>query len=187
MQSVIEKILDEAKKEAEAIAQRYKNEIEKIRKEYEQKIATQEKNLNEEVEKKKQEEIMRAIAQERLFYNKKLTTEMQEHIDDVLKSAIKKLPEHKEYSNFLKELVKNSGVKQGELYLSSGDLKKYRSQLEKFLTQEGYNFQITADDKLSGGVIIKKEKITFLGSLNVIAEIMREELKITIAKILGFV
>jgi hypothetical protein len=40
---------------------------------------------------------------------------------------------------------------------------------------------------MSGGVIIKKEKITFLGSIDVIAEIMREDLKIMIARTLNFV
>ncbi len=187
MQSVIEKILDEAKKEAEAIAQKYEAEIVKIKKEYEEKIGAAEKKLGDEIEKRKNAEIMRAIAQERLFYNKKLTAETQKHIDDVLQTAIKKLPGHKNYFKFLTGLIKNSGVSQGELYLSTDDFKKYRSQLEKFCTQEGYNFQIKVDDNMLGGIILKKEKTTYLGSLNVIAELMKEELKITIAKTLGIV
>ncbi len=187
MQSVIEKILDEAKKDAEVISQRYEDEIAKLKKEYEDKIAIAEKKLSEEIEKRKQEEIMRAIARERLEYNKKITTEMQSCIDEILQSAIKKLPEHKRYLDFLKNLIKNSGVKDGELYLSSGDKQKYLLQIEKYIKQEGYNFIIKSDDKMSGGVIIKKEKITFLGSIDVIAEIMREDLKIMIARTLNFV
>ncbi len=187
MQSVIDKILEEAKKEAETIARMYESEEEKIRKEYAEKIAEAENRLNEEIDKRKKETIMQTVAQTRLLYNKKLTTEMQAYIEDVLQSAVKKLPEHKKYFDFLKGLIKNSGVKDGELYLSSGDLKKYRNQLEKFLYQEGYDFQIKADDNLSGGLVIKKEKTTFLGSLDVITEIMRDELKIEIARILGFV
>ncbi|MEO0122998.1 MAG: V-type ATP synthase subunit E [candidate division WOR-3 bacterium] len=187
MQNVIEKILEEAKKEAEAITERYEKEISRLKREYEEKILEAEKKLNEEIEKKKKEEVMKAIAQARLEYNKKLAGEMQEYIDDVLNSAIKKLPEHKKYFNFLKDLIKNSDVKEGELYLSSADKQKYQSQIEKFIKQEGYNFIIKNDDKMSGGVIIKKGKVTFLGSIDVIAEIMKEELKIMIARSLGFV
>lgn len=187
MQSVIEKILEEAKKEAEAIIQGYEKEISRMKREYEEKILEAEKRLNEEIEKKKKEEIMKAVAQARLEYNKKLTREMQGYIDDVLHSAIKGLPEHKKYFDFLKKLIKTSGVKEGELYLSSADKQKYQSQIEKFIKQEGYSFVIKNDDKMSGGVIIKKEKITFLGSIDVIAEIIKDDLKIMIARTLGFV
>ncbi|MEO0096162.1 MAG: hypothetical protein ABIL46_05075 [candidate division WOR-3 bacterium] len=186
MQSVIEKILEEAKKEVETITQGYEKEIAKIKHEYEEKILEAEKKLNEEIEKKKKEEVMKAIAQARLEYNKKLTGEMQEYIDDVLQSAIKKLPEHKKYLEFLKSLIKTSGVKEGELYLSSNDKQKYQLQIEKFVKQEGYNFVMKSDDRIQGGVIIKKGKTTFLGSIDIISEIMREELKITIARTLGF-
>lgn len=187
MQSVINKILDDAKREAEAITQRYENEIAKVKKEYEEKIIKTEKKLIEEIEKKKQEEILRGIAQERLEYNKKITKEMQMHIDDVLQSGIKSLPEHKDYFDFLKALIKNSGVKEGELYLSKTDLQKYQSQIERFLKQEGYNFVLKNDDKMIGGVVIKKGKVTYLGSLDVITDVMKEELKISIARALGFI
>ncbi|MGQ9816382.1 MAG: V-type ATP synthase subunit E [bacterium] len=187
MQNIIEKILDVAKTEAKEITQRYEKEIEKIRKEYEEKIIAEEKRLRDEVEKRKQEEIMRAIAQERLFYNKKLTAEMQKHIDDVLHTAIKELPGHRDYFKFLTGLIKNSGVNQGDLYLSPDDFKKYRSQLEKFCTQEGLNLEIKTDNNMLGGIILKREKTTFLGSLDVIVELMKDELKIAIAKTLSFV
>lgn len=187
MQGIIEKILNEAKKEAEAIARKYDTEIEKIKKEYEEKIVSMEKKLGEEIEKRKKEEIMRAIAQERLFYNKKLTAEMQEYIDDVLQTAIMKLPEHKDYFKFLTRSIKNSGVNQGEIYLSADDFKKYQGQLEKFCAQEELNFEIKIDDNMLGGIILKKEKTTYLGSLNVISELMKEELKILIAKTLGII
>lgn len=187
MQNVIEKILDEAKIEAEKIAQKYEKEIEKIKKEYEEKIVAAEQKVRDEVEKKKQEEIMRVIAQERLFYNKKLTAEMQKHIDDVLQTAIKKLPTHRDYIKFLTGLIKNSGVNRGELYLSPDDFKKYRSQLEKFCAQEELNIEIKIDNNMLGGIILKKEKTTFLGSLDVIIELIKDELKIAIAKTFGFV
>ncbi|MGB9720838.1 MAG: hypothetical protein ACPL28_05090 [bacterium] len=187
MQSVIEKILAEAKKEAEAIARKYKGEVEKIRQEYQEKIANAEKKLTEEIEKRKKEGIMRAIAQTRLEYNKKLMSEMQIHLEDVLQSAIKKLPEHKKYLDFLKGLIKNSGVKEGELYLSKSDLQKYQTQIEKFIKQEDCNFILKNDEKISGGVVIKKDKTTFLGSIDVIAEIIKEELKIRSARIIGFI
>ncbi|MEO0184702.1 MAG: V-type ATP synthase subunit E [candidate division WOR-3 bacterium] len=187
MQSVIEKILDEAKKEAEAIARKYESEVENIRQDYQERIRNAETKLKEEIEKRKKEEIMRAIAQTNLEYNKKLTTEMQMHLDDVLQSAIKKLPEHKKYLDFLKGLIKNSGIKDGELYLSKSDLQKYQAQIEQFIKKENYNFILRNDDKISGGVVIKREKTTFLGSIDVIIEILKEELKIKIAQVLGFV
>ncbi len=187
MQGVIEKILDEAKKEAEAIARRYESEIIKIKQDYKARIDNAEKRLNAEIEKRKQEQIMQAIAQVRLEFNKRITTEMQMHINNVLQSAVQKLSGQKKYLDFLKGLIKSSGVKDGELYLSRADLQKYQSQIEKFMKQEGYNFVLKDDDQMSGGVVIKKEKITFLGSIDVIIETMQEELKIALARTLGFV
>ncbi len=187
MQSVIEKILEEAKKEVDAINQAYEKEIAKIKREYEEKILEAEKKLNEEIETKKKSEVMKALAQARLEFNKKLTGEMQEYIDDVLHSAIKKLPEHKNYLEFLKSLIKNSGVEGGELYLSSTDKQRYQAQIEKFIKQEGYNFALKIDDKMAGGIVIKTGKIIFLGSIDVIVETMKEDLKIMIARKLDFV
>ncbi|MEO0161661.1 MAG: hypothetical protein ABIL39_03705 [candidate division WOR-3 bacterium] len=186
MKSVVEKILSDARKEAEKIREHYAAEIEKLKKEYQEKIAWAEKSLHTEIEKKKQEEVLRALAQLKLEYNKKITAEMQTYIDEVLQSALKKLSEHKSYLDFLKQLIKKSGEKEGELYLSSDDIKRYRPQLEKFLKQENCNFVIK-EDKMHGGVIIKKGNITFLGSVDVIIEIMRDELKNLIARALEYI
>lgn len=187
MQSVIEKILSDARKDAEIILNHYEKEIAKLKQEYEEKFALAERKVKEEIEKRKKEEIMRTVAQIKLEYKRKITSRMQAYIDEVLQSAIKKLPENKNYLDFLKRLIKNSGITEGELYLSDADIKKYHSQIEKFMKQEGYNFIIKSDNKSPGGVVIRKEKLAFLGSTDVIAEIMKEDFKIMIARALGFV
>ncbi|MCX7996072.1 MAG: V-type ATP synthase subunit E [candidate division WOR-3 bacterium] len=187
MKSIVEKILSDARNEVETIKKRYDAEINNLKQEYETKIALAEKSLKEEIEKKKQEEIARALARLKLEYNKKLTTQMQSYIDEILKSAIKKLPEHKKYFDFLKTLIKNSGVKEGELYLSTSDIKRYKLQLEKFLKQENCNFTIKSEDNMLGGVIIRKGNTTFLGSIDVIVEINRDDLKNIIARTLEYI
>jgi len=184
MQNVIEKILSQAEEEARAILQNYKNEVGKIKEEFERRILEEEKRTNEEIEDFRKKEILRARAKERLNQNQRLNAEMENLIQDVIQEAIKKLPEQEGYLNFLKEMISASKESEGELFLSSADFKRYKSEIEKFIKKEKLNFKITADEKISGGVVIKKGKIVYLGSLDVIVELIRDELKIEIARIL---
>ncbi|MEO0142127.1 MAG: hypothetical protein ABIL70_06910 [candidate division WOR-3 bacterium] len=184
MQNVVEKILERAREEAEEILKRYKLEAEKIKQDYENRISFERQRFVQEIEDLKKRETLRSIAKEKLAQNKKLTKEMEEEINGVIKEAVTRLTKDRRYLDFLKELIINSQESEGELFLSTNDLKKYGSAIEKFIKKENLNFKITGDDDMIGGIIIKRGKNTYLGSIDVIVELIRDELKIEIARIL---
>jgi V/A-type H+-transporting ATPase subunit E len=183
-QKVIDKILEDARKEAQEIIAQHKSEANNITKNYAERIAQKKIVIDNHVAELKNKEIMRALSQKRLDLNKKLTQNKQELINVTIAEAVKKLIEHKEYVAFLKALIKNSGETEGELLLNNTDLKRHRSELEKFVRIEKLNLRIAGANDIKGGIIIKKGKINYLGSLDIIIELLSDELAIAVSKIL---
>ncbi len=182
-QKVTDKIIEDAKKEAKRILDQYKKEAEKMKKEYTEQIEKKKARIQKELETLKKTEIMKAVAQKRLEFKKELISEKQRLIREVLDQGLEQIPRHKKYLKFLKELIKKGEESDGELFLSSRDKKAYATQLEKFLKEQGRNYVIKTD-KIGGGVVIKKGKKTYLGSLDIITELLKNELSIEIAKVL---
>jgi hypothetical protein len=56
--------------------------------------------------------------------------------------------------------------------------------LKKFFKEEKLNYALKEDTKTDCGVVIKKGQATYLGSLNIISELLENELTIAIAKTL---
>ena len=183
-QEVINKILEDAKKEAEEITAQHKSEASDIAKDYAERIAQKKTVIDDQVAETKNTEIMRALSQKKLDLNKKLTQKKQELINATIAEAIEKLIEHKKYIGFLKALIKNSGETEGELLLSNIDLKRHRDELEKFIRSEKLNFKIAGANDIKGGIIIKKGKTSHIGSLNIILELLNDELAIAVSRIL---
>lgn len=183
-QKVVDKILEDAKKEAQEIVEQHKNEANKIAQDYAERIAERKSVIDNQVAETKNTEIMRALSQKRLDLNKKLTQDKQELISDTIGEAIKKLIEHKEYVGFLKALIKNSGETEGDLMLNNTDLKRHRSELEQYIRNEKLNFRIAGDDNIKGGIIIRKGKTSYIGSLDIILELLSDELAIAVSTIL---
>lgn len=180
-QQVTGKILEDAKKEAQEILEHYKKEAAHVQKQYDEKIAEEKALIDAEAETAKKTEYMRLVSQENLQLRKDVVAEKRKHIVKIIEDAIKKLPEHKQYFSFLTTMIENSGEKAGELCISKGDLKRYEKKLEKFLKENSYDFKIAHDDTIRGGVLIKKEKIVYHGSLDLISELLRDELTIAVS------
>ena len=125
---------------------------------------------------------MRSISQKRLELNKKITEHKQKRIKTAINEAIAKLPEHKGYLDFLKTLIKSSGAREGNLVVSEADAKRYRNDLEKYIRDNKLNLKVTVSDGLKGGVLIKKEKTSYIGSLDIILELLNDELAIAVSK-----
>ena len=96
--------------------------------------------------------------------------------------VLKELSAHKEYLTNRKALIKKSGRKDGELIISKADWNHYGSDLEKFFKNLGCQFTITTNDEISGGIMIKKDKIMYHGSLNIIRELISDQLTIAVSK-----
>lgn len=184
MQNITEKIITEAKKEAKEITEKFQEEAKDVQRKYEEKLNTKRQAIESEVEKLKTAEMLRTISKEKLFINKELTLKKQEYINEIIRSALKDLPEHKGYLDFLKALIIETREKDGELFVSKHDLDRYGAQLKKFIADQGLNYKIIVDNNITGGLILKKEKRTYIGSLDLISELLKDNLAIVISKIL---
>ena len=130
----------------------------------------------------KENEILRAVSQQRMELNRAVVAEKRKFIRKVIEDALKGLSQHKGYVGFLKELIKKSGEKEGELIINKHDWERYGSELEKFMKKQGLNFKINTNNKIIGGVLIRKEKTTYHGSLDLIRELLIDELAIAVSK-----
>ena len=179
---VTDKIIADAKQEAKQILAQHEEEAKHIADEYAKRIAQKKAENEQEVKETVNTEIMRSISQKRLELNKKITEHKQERIKTAIKKAIAELVEHKDYLAFLKMLINSSGERDGRLIISKADANRYRSNLEKYIQDNGLKFKVTDSDDLSGGLVIKKEKTSYIGSLDIILELLSDELAIAVSK-----
>lgn len=181
-QKVTEKILADAKQEVQEILGKYRAEASEIKKSQDEQIAIQKTQIERDSEASKKIEYLRRVSQKKLQLNRKLVAERRKLIDGVIDEALKELSAHKEYLNFLKALIKKSGRKDGELIISKADWNHYGSDLEKFFKNLGCQFTITTNNEIFGGIMIKKDKIMYHGSLNIIRELISDQLTIAVSK-----
>jgi V/A-type H+-transporting ATPase subunit E len=181
-QQVTEKILADAKREAGEIISKYRAEALEIKKNQDEKITIQKNQIERDVEASKRIEYLRRVSQRKLELNRKFVTEKRKLIDGVIDQALKELSMHTEYLDFLKTMIKKSNRENGELIINKADWKHYGSDLEKFLKNLGCQFKITTNNEISGGIMIKKDKIMYHGSLDIIRELISDQLAIAVSK-----
>ncbi len=184
MQSLVEKILQDAQQEAKEIFARYETDAAKIKEEYAKQIANKKKLLEAQLSILKKTETTKLLSQKRLELNKQTTGQKQKYINEITKEALAGLAEHKKYLDFLKDLIKKSGVQEGELLISSSDYKRFGAALEKYVKTIGANLLIKPDSDTRGGIVLKKGKINYLGSFEIISELLNDELLSVVSKIL---
>ena len=181
-QKVTEKILVDAKQEVEEILTKYRVEASEIKKSQDEQIAKQKTQIERDIEGSKKIEYLRRVSQKKLELNRKFVAKKRKLIDEVIDEALTELSMHKEYFNFLKALIKKSSREDGEIIVSKADWKRYGSDLEKFFKNLGCHFTITTNDEISGGIMIKKDKIMYHGSLKIIRELISDQLTIAVSK-----
>lgn len=183
-QKVTEKILADAKKEAQEVLAKQRETAAEIKKRYDESISLQKTQIENDVELAKKTEYLRLVSQKKLEFNRRFVAEKGRLINDVIDEALNDLSTQKEYLSFLKALVKQSGRKDGTLIVNKADWKHYGSDLEKFLKSQGYEFTVTVNDEIPGGVRIKKDRIIYHGSLDIIHEILKDQLTIAVSRVL---
>ena len=184
MQNLVDKILQDAQREAKEILAQHEAEAAKIKEEYAKQRATKKTHRETELSSLKKTETTKLVSQKRLELNKQITMQKQKYIAEITKEALASLSEHEEYLDFLKNLIKKSGEKVGELLISSSDYKRFGAALEKYLKNLGANLSIKPDNAIKGGIILKKEKMSYLGSFEIISELLNDELLSAVSKIL---
>jgi V/A-type H+-transporting ATPase subunit E len=180
-QQVTNKIVEDAKKEAQEIIEHYKEEVAREQETRDSRMTEEKARIEAEAEAAKKTEYMRLVSQKNLAFRKDIVAEKHKKIAKIIEDAIEKLPQHKQYFSFLTTMIENSGEKTGELYISKSDLKRYEKKLKAFLKKNGYDFKIVHDVAMRGGVLIRKGKTVYHGSLDLISELLRDELTIAVS------
>jgi vacuolar-type H+-ATPase subunit E/Vma4 len=179
---VTEKILADAEQEARDILDKYREQAKQFKKSQDDKIAVRKKQIELDIDAAKMIEYNRRISEKKLQLNRSFVLEKRMMIDDIIDEAMKAIPEHTHYLDFLKALIKESGRQQGELMISKKDWQRHGTKLEKFFKDQGCQFKINLDDGLSGGINIKKDKTVLYGSLDIIRELIKDQLIIAVSK-----
>ncbi len=181
---VTDKIIDDAHKEAKAILEDNRAKSEKIKQEYQTKIDKRRAANKADADLLEKTLTMRTIAQKRLALSQDIITRKQKMIDRIVKEAIEEFARGKRYLEFLQLLIEQSNEKDAELLLNERDIKNHGAELEKFLKVKNLKHKISATKEISGGVIIKKDQKTYLGSFDIISSLLNDEISIETARIL---
>ncbi|MBE0432426.1 hypothetical protein IBX73_03040 [candidate division WOR-3 bacterium] len=184
-QSVTDRIIEDARKEAQEILSKYEQEAKSIADDFATRSAARSEQIEKEIRERRDAEIMRAVSQQKLALNMKRTAHRQSLIRGIVDEAMSTLPGHKDYLAFIQDLSMESGENQGELLLSKADFARYRGDLEKFLRRKGLKMEIAADAGIKGGVVIKHGTTSYIGSLDIITELLSDSMAIAISGILG--
>lgn len=183
-QNVTDKILEDAKKESQEILKKYRDDAAQMKKTHEEELRSKRSHIEEESEILKKGEHMRLLSQKKLELDKELTAHKRTYLQKVIADALKALPDHDKYGQFLQMLIASSNETEGELSISKVDWKKYKSAIEQYVKKAKMNFTVAADDEIAGGIIIKKGKTTYHGSLELISELLNDELAIAVSQAL---
>ena len=183
-QNVTDKILEDAKKESQEILKKYRDDAAEMKKTLEEELRSRRALIEDETETLKRGEHMRLLSQKKLEMDKELTARKRTYLEKVIAEALKELPSHGKYGQFLQMLIASSNETEGELSISETDGKKHKSAIEEYAKKEKMNFTVGTDEEIAGGIIIKKGKTTYHGSLKLISELLSDELAIAVSQAL---
>ena len=181
-QNVIDKIIENAQKEAQDIIDQYTRKAEGIKTNTQARITALNQRHHAEAQTIQETETTRAISQQRLDYNKVITAKKRQLATQAIEQALVSLPQHKKYSGFLTALIQASNQTTGEMTISANDWKKHKTTLQTFFKKNKLAFEIKTDKNMLGGITIAQGKKVFRGSLRLIAELLQDELTIAVSQ-----
>jgi V/A-type H+-transporting ATPase subunit E len=180
---ITDKILEDAKKEAEHIVSAAKEKASEI----EKRLEGEKKDMAEENEKNIQKTLLenerRVISAANQEAKLQIDNAKRNKINEVFKTALENilsLPD-KEYKTLLKGLLKNiqSGV-EGEIFAP----KEKVTVTKETLKEAGLKNTVTPTDKFKGGIIIAREDFEYnLTFENILAD-KKNSLEVEVAKLL---
>jgi vacuolar-type H+-ATPase subunit E/Vma4 len=181
-QNVIDKIIENAQKEAQDILDQYTRNAQEIRKNTQARIANLHERHRAEAQTLQETETTRAISQKRLEHNRIITSRKRQMATQAIEQALISLPQHKEYPEFLKALIQASKQAVGDITISVNDWQKHKDTLQSYFKKNKLAFKIKTDKHMLGGITIAQGKKVFHGSLALIAELLHDELTIAVSQ-----
>lgn len=172
VEPITEKILSDARREAERIRREYgakaQATLEQAKKEAAMREATELERLKIELER----EYNRILALARVEAKKRLLAAKRSIIDRVFKAAEEEILNDEEYPKLLKGIIDRHGEKGNEILLSELDRKRLKLP------------ELGGPAPIRGGVIIRSGRIEKNFSLDAIIESLKDELTVKLAELL---
>lgn len=180
----VKKIIEEAEEKAKPIVDEAKDKAKQIKKESKEKAKS-------EAEAKKK----RILALARLEARKSLLAARQDTTEEAFLEAVNRLSglDDEEYLAIVKEMFLSVDVPEGdvEVILSPNDKKRlskgFLKDVEKELAMKGRKVKLTLSNDtkdISGGFVLRKGRIEFNNSFDVIIKTQRDAMESEIARIL---
>lgn len=176
IEKVTQKIIEDATREAKRIRVEYKKKSEEIIKTAEEE-ALRIKSESKEMARRESEALKRKILTQALLKIKKETlSEKRSILEQVFEKAKEEVLVDKDYPKLIRSLIKRYRENEGdEIILSHSDKKRFAESLK---------VKIANPRKMSGGVIVRSEKIEKNSSLDVTIQELKDELVIDLSRIL---
>ncbi|MFN3966427.1 MAG: V-type ATP synthase subunit E [Endomicrobiia bacterium] len=190
LQDILRKIEQDAQEKIQEIEKSLLEEKNKISELTEKKISEIRKKLESEFQNKISQEKNMLTVQSNIEFKKKVLLEKNKIIDRAFSIAIEKIKNHKEYKNFLKNLIMNN-ISTGteEIIVSENDRKKLGENFINEINSELKKRNLKGELKLltgeiSSGFIIKNGKKEINSTIEMLVNKKREELEPEVKKIL---
>jgi V/A-type H+-transporting ATPase subunit E len=191
-EQVIEKILSDAKVEAEKIIKQKEEQIASEQKAFDKKLSEYEKETDSLAKKAADEKKAHLLAETRMKLAKEILAEKRKIIDGLFEDAkkqLEKLPDE-EYKNLMTKLMLKAVqtgseeviVGKNETRINAVFLSRINDTLQK---KGGKKAELKLSDKkqdINAGFILKRGKIKTNASVNVILEEAKRDLEIELAK-----
>lgn len=184
-----DKILKDAKIEADRIIAEAREESNKILSEAKKQVSEIEKETQRIAENAKRKEMERKLAEVRMETRRTLLSEKRKTLDAVFEEAKKKLLSLKkdEYINFITNRIKNEKWDgESTLILSQRDVNRFGENIfDEILRKLAVGKKIKKEvANFEGGCILKKEKYEFNATIDTILDNLKERLETKLAHLL---
>jgi V/A-type H+-transporting ATPase subunit E len=176
VEPITKKILSDAQAEAERIRKDYESKAKRIEEAARKTSKEMEAAELERIKLEARQEHDRIVALARIDARKKLLSEKQAIIGQVLKSAEEEILKDKSYPKLLKTIIEHYAKKGDEVLLSEEDRSRFKNRLKSPKLGESV--------PIRGGVIIQSGRIDKNFSLDAIAESLKDELTMELAKLI---
>jgi V/A-type H+-transporting ATPase subunit E len=194
MEKIKERILEDARREADKIIRGAEKEAQNILDHAEKTARQRKKALYEKAQKDSQEARRKTLAMAELEMRKGLLAVKQKMVDTAFERALEKLRnlEGKDYENMIMGMMEKA-VETGneEIILSPNDLKKFKpeflSTVNQRLSKKGIksNLKIAEETRnIQGGFILKGKGVEVNNSFESIIRMERDEIESQVAAIL---
>lgn len=194
LDKIKEKILEDAKREADKIIKEAELEAQQILEQAEKTAAENRKTLNEKAQEDAQETRRKTLAMTELDMRKEQLAVKQKMIDLAFEKTLERLNklEGKEYEKMILNMLEKAvETGQEEIILSPNDRKKFKPELLTTLNNRLSKKGIKSDLKISnearriqGGFILKRRGVEVNGSFETLIRTEREEIESKVAAIL---